>query len=129
MDRFVNGNWAALIAGEARGSRLDGFLYWDRSAVMLSADCAMRACARLLPRRSRRYGTNRVCNMRVLNVVILAVLSAFWIFGLLDQLHSLHAVFLYLALSLVVVAIEVWRWLPQRKLKPLKPRDPHDPRQ
>ena len=72
--------------------------------------------------------------MRVVNIVILAVLSAFWIYGLLDQFHSLHAVFLYLALSLLVVAIAVWRWLPQRKLKPLKRRewrdrhDRHDPK-
>ena len=66
--------------------------------------------------------------MRVVNIVILAVLSAFWIYGLLDQLHSLHAVFVYLAMSLLVVAIGLWRWLPQRKLKPLKRRDPHDPR-
>jgi len=27
-----------------------------------------------------------------------------------------------------VVAIGLWRKLPQRKLKPLKRRDPHDPR-
>ena len=66
--------------------------------------------------------------MRVVNIVILAVLSAFWIYGLLDQFHSLHAVFLYLAMSLLVVAIAAWRWLPQRKLKPLKRRDPRDPR-
>ena len=65
--------------------------------------------------------------MRVVNIVILAVLSAFWIYGLLDQFHSLHAVFLYLALSLLVAAIGLWRWLPQRKLKPLKPRKPRDP--
>ncbi len=73
--------------------------------------------------------------MRVLHVVILAILSAFWIYGLLDQFHSLHAVFLYLSLSLLVVAIGVWRWLPQRKLKPFKRRkhrdrrDPGDPQQ
>lgn len=73
--------------------------------------------------------------MRVVHVVILAFLSAFWIYGLLDQLHSLRAVILYLSLSLLVTAIGVWRWLPQRKLKPLKRRkhrdrrDPDDPRQ
>jgi len=45
--------------------------------------------------------------MRVVNIVILAVLSAFWIYGLLDQLHSLRAVFLYLAMSLSVVAVSL----------------------
>lgn len=73
--------------------------------------------------------------MRVVHVVILAVLSAFWIYGLLDQFHSLHAVFIYLVLSLGVAAVGLWRWLPQRKLKPQKRRewrdrnDRHDPRQ
>ncbi|MBI3704881.1 MAG: hypothetical protein HY244_13805 [Rhizobiales bacterium] len=64
--------------------------------------------------------------MRVVNIVILAVLSAFWIYGLLDQFHSLHNVFLYLSLSLLVAAIGLWRWLPQRKLKPLKRREWRD---
>jgi hypothetical protein len=66
--------------------------------------------------------------MRVVHIVILAVLSAFWIYGLLDQFHSLHAVFLYLAMSLLVIALAAWRWLPQRKLKPFQPRKPTDPR-
>jgi hypothetical protein len=66
--------------------------------------------------------------MRVVHIVILAVLSAFWIYGLLDQFHSLHAVFLYLAMSLLVIARAAWRWLPQRKPKPIQPRKPNDPR-
>ena len=56
--------------------------------------------------------------MRLRHVVLLAVMSALWIFGLWDQMYSGEAVMRYLALSLVLVAIGVWRWQPRRKLKP-----------
>lgn len=50
-------------------------------------------------------------------VVLLAGLSALWIFGLLGQLHSDEALMRYLALSLGLVAIGVWRWRPQPALR------------
>jgi len=50
-------------------------------------------------------------------VILLACLSAFWIFGLLGQLHSGEAMMRYLALSLALVAIGVWRWRPQPAMR------------
>ena len=50
-------------------------------------------------------------------VILLACLSAFWIFGLLGQLHSGEAVMRYLALSLALVAAGVWRWRPQPAMR------------
>lgn len=55
-------------------------------------------------------------------------MSALWIFGLWDQTHSREAVMRYLAISLGLVAVGVWRWQPQRKLKP-RERDQHRPPQ
>ena len=37
--------------------------------------------------------------MRVGMIALSAIMSALWIFGLLDQLHSAHATMRYLALS------------------------------
>ncbi len=64
--------------------------------------------------------------MRVGTVLLLAVMSALWIFGLLDQMHSKESAMRYLALSLLLVAIGVWRWRPRRKLK-VRKRDRHRP--
>ena len=49
-------------------------------------------------------------------IALLGCLSAFWIFGLLGQIHSGQATMRYLALSLGLVAIAVWRWQPQPAL-------------
>lgn len=49
--------------------------------------------------------------------VLLACLTAFWIFGLVGQLYSGEAVMRYLALSLGLIAIAVWRWRPQPALR------------
>ena len=56
--------------------------------------------------------------MRMGAVVLYAVLAAFWLLGLWNQLHSTHSAMRYLALSLGLVAIAVWRWQPRRKLQP-----------
>lgn len=47
--------------------------------------------------------------MRVRTVVLLASLSALWIFGLIGQLHSAEAAMRYLTLSLAIVAVALWR--------------------
>lgn len=47
--------------------------------------------------------------MKVRTVVLLAFLSALWIVGLLGQLHSAEAAMRYLALSLAIVAVALWR--------------------
>lgn len=52
-------------------------------------------------------------------VVLLAVASALWIFGLLGQLYSSEATMRYLVLSLGLIAIAVWRWKPQPALRRL----------
>ena len=47
-------------------------------------------------------GTNRV--------VLLAILSAFWIWGLLNQLHSIKTTMVYLGISAVFAAASLfWR--------------------
>ncbi len=56
--------------------------------------------------------------MRTKMVILLAVGSAFWILGLIDQLVAGQSVMRYLALSAALIAIGVWRWQPSRKLKP-----------
>jgi hypothetical protein len=55
--------------------------------------------------------------MRLEMLIILVVLMAFWVLGLLSQLHTGEAVMRYLALSLALVAIGVWRWQPRRALR------------
>jgi hypothetical protein len=55
--------------------------------------------------------------MRVRTVVLSGVMSAFWIFGLLEQLHSKDAVMRYLAISAAIVAVYVWRLQPKPALR------------
>ena len=50
-------------------------------------------------------------------VVLLAILAALWIFGLVGQFHSAESGMRYLALSMVIVAIGVWRWQPRPALR------------
>jgi hypothetical protein len=51
--------------------------------------------------------------MRLRTVVLSGVMSAFWIFGLLEQLHSKDALMRYLAISAAMVAVYVWRLQPK----------------
>ena len=55
--------------------------------------------------------------MNVRMIVLLGFFSALWIFGLLGQLHSAESVMRYLALSMVILAIGVWRWQPRPALR------------
>jgi hypothetical protein len=50
-------------------------------------------------------------------VVLLAFLAALWIFGLVGQLQSAETAMRYLALSLAIVAVGVWRWQPRPALR------------
>lgn len=65
--------------------------------------------------------------MRIGMTALLAVMSALWVYGLLDQLYSTHAAMRYLALSLSFVAIAVWRWQPPRQLQKRRFRDRRPP--
>ena len=57
-------------------------------------------------------------NMRVRTVVLLAVMTAFWFYGFLDQTHSREAAMRYLALSmLIVAAVVVWKIPHPRRRK------------
>jgi hypothetical protein len=47
--------------------------------------------------------------MRVWTVVLLGALTALWIIGLIGQLHSAEAAMRYMALSLAIVAVALWR--------------------
>ena len=51
--------------------------------------------------------------MSTRSIVLLAFLAALWIFGLIGQMHSAEAVMRYLALSMGIAAVGVWRWQPK----------------
>lgn len=55
--------------------------------------------------------------MSTRTVVLSAVMSAFWLYGLFGQLHSKDAAMRYLALSAAIVAVFVWRWRPRPALR------------
>jgi hypothetical protein len=55
--------------------------------------------------------------MNVRMIVLMGFLSALGIFGLIGQLHSAESGMRYLALSMVIVAIGVWRWQPRPVLR------------
>jgi hypothetical protein len=55
--------------------------------------------------------------MRTRTVVLSAVMFAFWLYGLLEQLHSKDAAMRYLALSAAIVAVFVWRLQPRPALR------------
>jgi len=55
--------------------------------------------------------------MRTQMVVLSAVMAAFWLYGLLGQLHSKDAAMRYLALSAAIVAVFVWRLRPLPALR------------
>jgi len=50
-------------------------------------------------------------------IILLAFLVALWIFGLVGQFHSAESGMRYLALSLAIVAVGVWRWQPRSALR------------
>ena len=50
-------------------------------------------------------------------VVLLAFLSALWLFGLIGQVYSGEAAMRYLALSMAILAVGVWRWQPRPALR------------
>ena len=62
--------------------------------------------------------------MSARTVVLLAIFSALWLFGLIGQVYSGEAAMRYLALSMAVLAVGVWRWQPRPALR----RRSHDAR-
>ena len=50
-------------------------------------------------------------------IVVLAFLSALWLFGLAGQFYSAEAAMRYLALSMIILAVGVWRWQPRPALR------------
>ena len=48
--------------------------------------------------------------MNVRMIVLLAIFSALWLFGLIGQAYSGEAAMRYLALSMAILAVGVWRW-------------------
>ena len=57
-------------------------------------------------------------------IVFFAVLTALWLFGLIGQFHSGEAAMRYLALSMAILAVGVWRW----QTRPALRRRSHDGR-
>ena len=55
--------------------------------------------------------------MSVRMVVLLAFFAALWLFGLIGQFYSAEAAMRYLALSMVILAVGVWRWQPRPALR------------
>ena len=50
-------------------------------------------------------------------IVLLAFFTALWLFGLIGQFHSGEAAMRYLALSMVILAVGVWRWQPRPAMR------------
>jgi hypothetical protein len=50
-------------------------------------------------------------------VVLVAFLSALWLYGLVGQFHSAESGMRYLALSMAILAFGVWRWQPKPALR------------
>jgi hypothetical protein len=57
-------------------------------------------------------------------VVLLGFLAALWLFGLIGQVYSGEAAMRYLALSMVILAVGVWRWQPRPALRRSRDRRP-----
>jgi hypothetical protein len=55
--------------------------------------------------------------MSVRMVILVAALSAAWLFGLIGQFHSAEAAMRYLVLSMAILAFGVWRWQPTPALR------------
>ena len=55
--------------------------------------------------------------MSVRMVVLVAFLSALWLYGLVGQFHSAESGMRYLALSMAILAFGVWRWQPKPALR------------
>ena len=55
--------------------------------------------------------------MSVRMIVMLAFLAALWLFGLIGQFYSAEAGMRYLALSMAILAVGVWRWQPWPALR------------
>ncbi|MEA2831745.1 MAG: hypothetical protein QOF22_2493 [Bradyrhizobium sp.] len=62
--------------------------------------------------------------MNARTVVLLAVFSALWLFGLIGQVYSGEAAMRYLALSMAILAVGVWRWQPRPALRQSRDRRP-----
>ena len=60
-------------------------------------------------------------------VVLLAFLSALWLFGLAGQFYSAEAAMRYLVLSMAILAVGVWRWQPRPALRRRRYRDHRRP--
>ena len=57
-------------------------------------------------------------------IVLLAIFSALWLFGLIGQVYSAEAAMRYLALSMAILAVGVWRWQPRPALRRSRDRRP-----
>jgi len=62
--------------------------------------------------------------MNVRMIVLLAIFSALWLFGLIGQSYSGEAAMRYLVLSMAILAVGVWRWQNRPALR----RRSHDGR-
>jgi hypothetical protein len=60
-------------------------------------------------------------------IVLMAFLAALWLFGLVGQTYSGEAAMRYLALSLGLVAVAVWRMKPRPALLRRRIRDRQRP--
>jgi len=55
--------------------------------------------------------------MSVRMIVLVAFLSALWLYGLAGQFHTAESGMRYLALSMAILAFGVWRWQPKPALR------------
>ncbi len=60
--------------------------------------------------------------MRTGTIVLLAVMTAFWLYGFVDQMHSREAAMRYLAFSMFVVAAVVSWKIPHPRRRKFRDR-------
>lgn len=62
-------------------------------------------------------------------IVLSAFLAALWVFGLIGQFYSAEAAMRYLALSMAILAVAVWRMKPRPALLRRRIRDQMPPKE
>ena len=71
------------------------------------------AATRRITGRAALLSGVRIVDMSARMRVLVAFLTALWLFGLIGQSYSGEAAMRYLALSLAIVAVAVWRMEPR----------------
>ena len=85
---------------------------------------ALQAASKVKPRSASRGG-KPACygpDMRLGTLILLALMSALWFYGFIDQMHSREAGMRYLALSMLIVAAVVSWKIPHPRRRRFRDR-------